>query len=90
MPKGGPQEIGQASRPELDEQHRTELNEAAKQLCASLAPRPEPIIARPYQPDGDAVVFGVSIELRMPAKAADVGFVGKIHGDLGFVANRMQ
>ena len=28
-----------ASRPEPDEQHRTELNEAAKQLCASLAPR---------------------------------------------------
>ena len=90
MPKGGPQEIGQASRPELDEQHRTELSEAAKQLCASLAPRPEPIIARPYQPDGDAVVFGVSIELRMPAEAANVGFVGKIQGDLGFVANRMQ
>ena len=30
-----------ASRPEPDEQHRTELNEAAKQLCASLAPRPK-------------------------------------------------
>src|SRR6516162_8532770 len=30
-----------ASRPELDEQHRTELNEAAKQLCRSLEPRPE-------------------------------------------------
>ena len=37
--EGGPQEIGLASRPELDEQYRTELNEAAKQLCASLAPR---------------------------------------------------
>ena len=30
-----------ACRPELDEQHRTELNEAAKQLCASLEPRPK-------------------------------------------------
>ena len=28
-----------ASRPELDEQHRAELNEAAKQLCKSLEPR---------------------------------------------------
>jgi hypothetical protein len=28
-----------ASRPELDEQHRTELCEAAKQLSASLEPR---------------------------------------------------
>ena len=30
-----------ASRPELDEQHRTELKEAATQLCRSLEPRPE-------------------------------------------------
>ena len=30
-----------ASRPELDEQHRTELKEAANQLCTSLEPRPE-------------------------------------------------
>ena len=30
-----------ASRPQLDEQHRTELNEAARQLCRSLEPRPE-------------------------------------------------
>jgi hypothetical protein len=30
-----------ASRGQLDEQHRTELNEAAKQLCRSLEPRPE-------------------------------------------------
>jgi len=30
-----------ASRPELDEQHRTELKEAANQLCRSLEPRPE-------------------------------------------------
>ena len=29
-----------AFRPELDDQHRTELNEAAKQLCRSLEPRP--------------------------------------------------
>ena len=29
-----------ASRPELDKQHRTELNEAAQQLCKSLEPRP--------------------------------------------------
>lgn len=29
-----------ASRAELDERHRTELNEAAKQLCRSLEPRP--------------------------------------------------
>ena len=28
-----------ASRPQLDEQHRSELNEAAKQLCRSLEPR---------------------------------------------------
>ena len=28
-----------ASRPELDEQHQAELNEAAKQLCKSLEPR---------------------------------------------------
>jgi hypothetical protein len=28
-----------ASRPPLDEQHRAELNEAAKQLSASLEPR---------------------------------------------------
>ena len=28
-----------ASRDQLDEQHRAELNEAAKQLCASLEPR---------------------------------------------------
>ena len=28
-----------ASRDQLDERHRSELNEAAKQLCASLAPR---------------------------------------------------
>jgi hypothetical protein len=28
-----------ASRDQLDEQHRNELNEAAKQLCASLALR---------------------------------------------------
>jgi len=30
-----------ASRSPLDEQHRNELNEAAKQLCRSLEPRPE-------------------------------------------------
>ena len=30
-----------ASRGQLDEQHRTELSEAAKLLCASLEPRPE-------------------------------------------------
>jgi len=30
-----------ASRPELDDHHRTELNEAAKQLCRSLEPRPK-------------------------------------------------
>ena len=30
-----------ASRPELDDQHRTELNEAAKQLRKSLDPRPK-------------------------------------------------
>ena len=29
------------SRAELDEQHRTELNAAAKQLCASLEARPK-------------------------------------------------
>jgi hypothetical protein len=29
------------SRDPLDEQHRTELNEAAKQLCKSLEPRPK-------------------------------------------------
>jgi hypothetical protein len=28
-----------ASRDQLDEQHRTELSEAVKQLCASLEPR---------------------------------------------------
>ena len=28
-----------ASRDQLDEQHRTELSEAAKQLCESLEPR---------------------------------------------------
>ena len=27
------------SRPQLDEQHRNDLNEAAKQLCRSLEPR---------------------------------------------------
>jgi hypothetical protein len=30
-----------ASRPQLDEQHRNELNEAAKQLCRSLEARPK-------------------------------------------------
>jgi hypothetical protein len=30
-----------ASRAQLDEQHRSELNEAAMQLCRSLEPRPE-------------------------------------------------
>jgi len=30
-----------ASRPELDDQHRTELNEAAKQLWKSLESRSE-------------------------------------------------
>ena len=30
-----------AARPELDEQNRTDLNEAAKQLYRSLEPRPE-------------------------------------------------
>ena len=30
-----------ASRDQLDEQHRTELSEAAKQLCESLEPRAE-------------------------------------------------
>jgi hypothetical protein len=30
-----------ASRGQLDEQHRTELSEAAKLLCASLEARPE-------------------------------------------------
>jgi hypothetical protein len=30
-----------ASRPQLDEQHRNELAEAAKQLCASLKARPK-------------------------------------------------
>ena len=29
------------SRAQLDEQHRSELYEAAKQLCRSLEPRPE-------------------------------------------------
>ena len=28
------------SRGQLDEQHRIELSEAAKQLCAALGPRP--------------------------------------------------
>ena len=30
-----------AARGQLDEQHRTELSEAAKLLCPSLEPRPE-------------------------------------------------
>jgi hypothetical protein len=30
-----------ASRGQLDDQHRAELSEAAKQLCASLEPHPE-------------------------------------------------
>jgi len=49
-----------------------------------------PILARSNQPDGDAVVIGVGVELRMAAKTADIGLVRKIDGDLGLVANRMQ
>src|SRR6516162_1236936 len=37
-----------------------------------------PILPRSHQPDGDAIVIGISIELRMPGKAADIGLVGKI------------
>ena len=44
----------------------------------------------PHQPHGDAVVLGISVELRMPPKTADIGFVGKIDGNLSLVADRVQ
>jgi hypothetical protein len=48
-----------------------------------------PILARPHQPDGDAVNIGIGIELRVPAKAADIGLVGEIDRNFGLVCNRM-
>ena len=42
-----------------------------------------PILARSHQPDRDAVLVGVRVELRAPAKAADTRLVGKIDGDPG-------
>jgi hypothetical protein len=35
------------------------------------------ILPRSHQPDGDAVIIGIGIELRMPGKAADIGLVRK-------------
>jgi hypothetical protein len=49
-----------------------------------------PILPRSHQPDGDAIVISIGIELRMPGKAPDIGLVRKIDGDLGLVADRMQ
>ena len=49
-----------------------------------------PILARPHQPNGDAVRIGVGVELRVPPKTADIGFIGEIDGDLSLVDNRMQ
>ena len=56
---------------ELDENIR---QEPVVQMHHRLAP----ILPRAHQPDGDAVVIGVGVELRVPAKTADVGLVGKI------------
>jgi hypothetical protein len=66
---------------ELDENVR---QESVVQMHHCLAP----ILPRAHQSDGDAVVIGVGVELRVPAKAADVGFVGKIDGNLSLVADR--
>ena len=37
-----------------------------------------PILPRSHKPDGDTVVIGIGVELRMPPKAADIGLVWKI------------
>jgi len=56
---------------QLDENVR---QEPVMQMHHHLAP----ILPRSHQPDGDAVVISIGIELRMPGKAADIGLVGKI------------
>ena len=48
------------------------------------------VFARPHQPDRDAVGIGIGVELRVAAKIAEIGFVGKIHRDFGFVGDWMQ
>jgi hypothetical protein len=52
--------------------------------------RLSPILARSYEPNGDAVAVGVGVELRVRAKTADVSFVGEIDRDFGLVGDRMQ
>ena len=68
----------------------------AVEILAYLSPRAEirtrlaQFFTRAHQLDGDIVCVGIGVELRMPAKTADIGLVWKIDGDLRLVANRMQ
>ena len=48
-----------------------------------------PILARPHQPDGNAVRVGVGIVLRVPAETADIRFIGKIDRDLAIGCSDM-
>ena len=69
----------------------SELDENIRQeSVVQMHHRFAPILPRAHQPDDDAVVISVGVELRMAAKTADIGLVGKIDGNLGFVADRMQ
>jgi hypothetical protein len=56
-----------------------------QQAIMQMHHRLAPILARPHQPDGNAIRIGVGVELRVPAEAADVGLVGEIDGDLRLV-----
>ena len=49
-----------------------------------------PILARPHQPDGNAVRVGVGIVLLVPAETADIGLIWEVDGDLRLVADWMQ
>ena len=48
------------------------------------------ILARPHQPDCDAIGIGIGVELRVAAEIADIGLVREIHRDFRFVGDRMQ
>ena len=48
-----------------------------------------PVFAWPYQPYGDGIGIRICVELRMPAKTADISLVGKIDRNLGLIENRM-
>src|SRR5215469_9255430 len=68
-----------------------ELDENVRQKpVVQMHHRLAPILSRSHQPDGDAVVIGIGIELRMPSKTPDIGLVWKIDGNLSLIADRVQ